>query len=176
MLNASPLKRWLVPLVVSCCLALLPAAAWSDAPRQARTSAPNTFGETVEVKVVNVEAVVTDRDGNRVPGLAADNFTLTVDGRPVPIRYFTEIRGGDAIEPATSGSRSGWSAVPGVVPGQPVGTSYLVFLDDYFSLRADRDHAIERLRAELPALGPEDRMAIVAYDGDRVEMLSSWSQ
>ena len=63
-----------------------------------------------------------------------------------------------------------------MVPGQPVGTSYLVFIDDYFSLRLDRDRALERLRSELPALGPEDRMAIVAYDGDRVEMLSSWSR
>jgi VWFA-related protein len=164
-----------VLLVLACCLALLPAAAWSDA-RQSQSSAANAFGETVEVKVINVEAVVTDRDGNRVPGLSADDFTLTVDGRSVPIRYFNEIRGGDAIEPAASGSQSGWSAVPGVVPGMPVGTSYLLFIDDYFSLRADRDHALERLRSELPALGPEDRMAVVAYDGDRVQMLSSWSQ
>jgi VWFA-related protein len=154
----------------------MPAAAWSDATGQTKTGAQNTFGETVEVKVVNVEAVVTDRDGNRVPGLAADDFKLVVDGHPVPIRYFSEIRGGDAIAPATSGTLADWSAVPGVVPGQPVGTSYLVFIDDYFSLRLDRDRALERLRDEIPALGPEDRMAIVAYDGDRVDMLSSWSQ
>jgi VWFA-related protein len=170
------MQRRVVVLALMGCLGLFPAAAWSDAARQTTTGAPNTFGETVEVKVVNVEAVVTDRDGNRVPGLAADDFTLTVDGRPVPIRYFSEIRGGDAIAPAAAGARADWSAVPGVVPGQPVGTSYLVFLDDYFSLRLDRDRALERLREELPALGPEDRMAIVAYDGDRVDLLSSWSQ
>src|SRR6185503_14121346 len=103
-------------------------------------------------------------------------FRLTVDGQEVPIQYFSEIRGGDAVAPATSSGKEGWLAVPGVVPGQPVATSYLVFIDDYFAMTRDRDLALERLREELPALGPEDRMAIVAYDGDRVTMLSSWSQ
>src|SRR5688572_17228697 len=111
MWNASMLSRRVVLLALCCCLGLLPAAVWSDAATQEQASsqsslvgatstlgeAPSDFGETVEVKVVNVEAVVTDRDGNRVPGLSADDFTLTVDGRPVPIRYFSEIRGGDAI-------------------------------------------------------------------------------
>jgi VWFA-related protein len=169
-------RRKIVLLSVSCFLAVLPAAAWSDVGKQQSTAAPEGFGETVEVKVVNVEAVVTDRQGNRVPGLPAEDFKLTVDGREVPIQYFSEIRGGDAVAPASPGAETGWLGVPGVVPGQPVGTSYLVFIDDYFSLRLDRDRALERLRSELPALGPEDRMAIVAYDGDRVEMLSSWSR
>ena len=169
-------SRKILLLGLSFFLALPPAAVLGDVGKQASPAAQDGFGETVEVKVVNVEAVVTDRQGNRVPGLAAENFKLTVDGREVPIQYFSEIRGGDAVAPASPGAEKGWLGVPGVVPGQPVGTSYLVFVDDYFSLRLDRDRALERLRSELPALGPEDRMAIVAYDGDRVEMLSSWSR
>jgi VWFA-related protein len=157
-------------------ICLLPAAAWGARRDAAPDVAPAGFGETVDVRVVNVEAVVTDRDGNRVPGLGAEDFRLEVDGQQVPIEYFAEIRGGDAIAPATPGEKNGWLAVPGVVPGQPIATSYLVFIDEYFAMTRDRDLALERLRTELPALGPEDRMAIVAYDGDRVTMLSSWSQ
>ncbi len=163
-------------LGITVVLCLLSAAAYADIRDAAPSVAPPSFGETVDVKVVNVEAVVTDRDGNRVPGLSPDRFRLTIDGREVPIEYFAEIRGGDAVAPATSGQKEGWLAVPGVVPGQPIATSYLVFIDEYFAMTRDRDLALERLRAELPALGPEDRMAIVAYDGDRVTMLSSWSQ
>ena len=35
-----------------------------------------TFGESIDVRVVNVEAVVTDRKGNRVTGLTAGEHTL----------------------------------------------------------------------------------------------------
>jgi VWFA-related protein len=56
-----------------------------------------------------------------------------------------------------------------------VGTSYLVFIDDFFPLARDRDRVIKSLIDELGRLGPEDRMAVVAFDGTRLEMLSSWS-
>ena len=43
-----------------------------------------------------VEAVVTDRQGNRVTGLKPGDFRLEVDGKAVPIEYFNEVRGGQA--------------------------------------------------------------------------------
>ena len=132
------------------------------------------FGETVEVRVVNLEAVVTDRDGLPVTGLMAGDFVLRVDGAEVPIQYFSEVRGGDAveIEPGRGGTVSG---VPELVPGTPVGTSYLLFIDEFFSIARDRDFVLRGIRDELSRLGPEDRMAIVAWDGRELEMLSSWS-
>ncbi len=132
------------------------------------------FGETVEVRVINVEVVVTDKDGLPVTGLQPNDFLLKVDGEQLPIQYFTEVRGGDAIEgPADEPVIPG---VPQLAPGTPVGTSYLVFIDDFYPLQRDRDKVIERISADLGRLGPEDRMAVVAYDGLRLEMLSSWSQ
>jgi VWFA-related protein len=47
-----------------------------------------TFGETVDVRVVNVEVVVTDRAGTPVTGLTQDDFELRVDGRRVEITNF----------------------------------------------------------------------------------------
>lgn len=141
---------------------------------QEETSPTSVFGETVEVRVINVEVVVTDKDGLPVTGLQPADFALKVDGEPLPIQYFTEVRGGDAIEgPADEPVIPG---VPQLAPGTPVGTSYLVFIDDFYPLQRDRDHVIERIAADLPRLRPEDRMAVVAYDGMRLEMLSSWSQ
>ena len=46
---------------------------------------PNLFSDVMDVRVVNVEAVVTDRKGSRVAGLEASDFELLVDGAPVPI-------------------------------------------------------------------------------------------
>ncbi|HEX9668651.1 MAG TPA: hypothetical protein VGC93_04125, partial [Thermoanaerobaculia bacterium] len=44
------------------CASFAPAFAQETPPQE-------TFGELIEVRVVNVEVVVTDRDGNRVSGL-----------------------------------------------------------------------------------------------------------
>ena len=133
------------------------------------------FGEVVEVRVINLEVVVTDRDGLPVTGLAAGDFRLLVDGEELPVRYFTEVRGGQAIEAAAEESGAAVAGIPDVVPGSPVGTSYLVFVDDFFSIARDRDRVLRSLSAELSRLGPEDRMAIVAFDGIELEMISTWS-
>ncbi len=126
------------------------------------------------MRIVNVEAVVTDRQGNRVPDLKIEDFRLKVDGKPVKIDYFSEVRAGQAIarEPGAAGT------VPGVSdlePGKPVGTSYLVFVDDYFSIAPRRDQVLRSLEKDLERLGPEDRMALVAFDGTRLRVLSTWS-
>ena len=153
-------------------VSLLPAAAQKPAAPAAPQSA---FGEQIEVRVVNVEAVVTDRQGNRVTGLRPGDFRLEVDGKPVPIEYFNEVRGGQAISPGEGEGSSPVKGLPSLAPGSPVGTSYLVFVDDFFSLGPRRDEMLRDLKGQLSRLGPEDRMALVAWDGRRVEMLSSWS-
>ena len=59
---------------------------------------PGTFGEVLEVRVINLEVVVTDKDGVRVPGLSPGDFRLRINGKEAPVEYFTEVRGGDAVE------------------------------------------------------------------------------
>ena len=59
--------------------------------------------------------------------------------------------------------------------GSPVGTSYLVFIDNFFSLGPRRDEVLRNLKDQLSQLGPEDRMAIVSWSGCEVEMLTSWT-
>ena len=138
------------------------------------------FGETIDVRVVNVEVVVTDRQGNRVTGLGPGDFRLRVDGKDMPIEYFTEVRGGQAIaatppDTAGSGQTSAIQGLPALAPGSAVGTSYVVFIDDYFSVAARRNEVLRELMDDLGRLGPEDRMAVVAFDGKKIDMLSNWS-
>lgn len=136
------------------------------------------FGETIDVRVINVEVVVTDKDDVPVLGLSPEDFRLYVDGEEVPIDYFTEIRGGVAVEPEVAeGEEAGQrpASLPSVAPGEPVPTSYLLFIDEYFAINRDRNRVLEELIEQLPLLGPEDRMAVVAFNGERVEMLTSWT-
>jgi VWFA-related protein len=169
-------RRTALLTVLAFLTSLWPAVAQAPAPQGAPQGATpaDPFGETIEVRVVNVEVVVTDRDGNRVTGLAPGDFRLNVDGKAVPIEYFTEVRGGDAIVP-TPGGGSTVQGLPSLEPGTPVGTSYLVFIDDFFSISSRRDEVLRRLKDDVTRLGPEDRMAVVAFDGRDMEMLTSWS-
>jgi VWFA-related protein len=161
----------------SACLAtLVVAAAVPAVAQQKRAQAPQSvFGEQIEVRVVNVEAVVTDRQGNRVAGLKPGDFRLNVDGKTVPIEYFNEVRGGQAVAPGEEEKNSPIKGLPSLAPGSPVGTSYLVFIDNFFSLGPRRDDVLRDLKGQLSNLGPEDRMAIVSWSGGQVEMLTSWS-
>lgn len=150
-----------------------PATSGPQDPR------PGVFGDIVEVRVVNVEVVVTDADDLRVSGLGIDDFRILVDGEPVRIDYFSEIFGGRTVAPQPAVALPGEDETPGVPalqPGEQLGTSYLVFVDEFFSITNDRDKVLEALIEDLPLLGPADRMAIVAFDGRELTMLSSWSQ
>ncbi len=133
-----------------------------------------SFGEIVDVRVINLEVVV-EGGGKRVEGLTPADFQLLVDGEEAAIEYFTEVRNGWAV---TGGDAppGGNYAVPALEPGESVGTRYLVFIDDYFSIPGHRNRVLGELAEQLPLMSAEDRMAIVAYDGEEVEMLSSWSR
>lgn len=141
------------------------------APAFGQGGVDDPFAEVVDVRVINLEVVV-ERDGERVHGLAPEDFVLQVDGQEVPIEYFTEVRGGTALMRETEQTDA---TVPALAPGEPVGTSYLVFLDEYWSRRPDRDYALKGLIEDLPNLAPEDRMAIVAFDGRQVDLLANWT-
>ena len=159
--------------VVALLLAALPAAG-QEAPL------PDLFSDVIDVRVVNVEVVVTDKQGNRVRGLEASDFELRVDGEPVPISYFTEIDDGwprisfDSGRPRTTrdpGARN----VPSMVPDEPVGTNFLIFINDLAAIRKRRDGLLDRLERDLALLRPADRVAIVAFDGTNVSLLVDWT-
>ena len=142
----------------------------------AQDEAPRVFGETIDVRVVNVEVVVTDRQGNRVYGLAPDDFRLFVDGREVGVEFFSEVQGGRAVETVASSKPSeAPSTLPRLEAGEAIGMSYLVFIDDFYTIKNERNRVIETLRQQIPRVRTEDRMAVIAFDGKRLDMLTSWT-
>ena len=53
---------------------------------------PSFFSETVEVRVTNVDAIVTDEHGNPVAGLTREDFEIYENGRRQEISNFAEVR------------------------------------------------------------------------------------
>lgn len=136
--------------------------------RSAETPQPPAFGEEIDVRVVNVEAVVTDRSGQRIKGLKPSDFRLMVDGKEVPIDYFTEIRDGKTVE------------VHGDVPAAPVsgevGRNLLVFIDQTYTIQAQLDLVLRRLEEDLGQIAPGDQIALVAADPEgNLKILTDWT-
>jgi len=161
-------------------LSWIAGAAVTLAQDKARTPLPAetpAFGEEIDVRVVNLEVVVTDRRGNRVDDLRPGDFRLRIDGKTVPIEYFTLVSEGKAVAPAQTAAAGGPEplAVPIVEPGEAVGVNYLVFVDDFFPIARQRDDVLAALRRDLSRLGPADRMSIVAWDGGRLARLADWT-
>lgn len=140
------------------------------------SASAQAFTESIDVRVVNLEAVVTDGRGKPVRGLTAADFRLLVDGKEVPVNYFTEVLDGAAAARPAGGSSEGGAAaaLPAPVEGV-VGRSVLVFLDRAFTIRAQLDFVLARVQEELGRLGPEDRVAVVSFDGLQFTVLTDWT-
>jgi|GEM_PF-1522051 len=79
-------------------LVALAAPLLAQAPPQPRppipaAPAPAFFNESIEVRIINVDVVVTGKDGRAVTGLTRDDFILIENGAPKEITNFTEVHG-----------------------------------------------------------------------------------
>lgn len=142
----------------------------------AQEAPESVFAEIVDVRVVNLEVVVENRKGERVLALTEGDFELLVDGQKVPLEFFSEVREGRTVAAGEGSEETAAGVQPRLDPGERVETSYLVFIDDYFTQAKKRNRSLDGIRDYLSRLGAGDRMAVVAFDGRKIEMLSSWNQ
>jgi len=123
--------------------------------------------EEVLVRVMNLEAVVHDRDGVRVPGLSRDDFDLYVNGELVEIDYFTEIRDSQVID-STTGH-------PVLEEVAELGANFLIFIDEFFPIKRDLDRVLtaisERLGNNMRSF---DRVAVLAWNGESIDRIVDW--
>jgi VWFA-related protein len=113
------------------------------------------LSETIEVRVVNVDVVVTDRGGKPVTGLTKDDFEIFEDRKPQVITNFYEVRGG---VPAETGAENGSTAM------RP--RSFILFIDN----RAMHPMLRDQVTAEMAkfvdtVVRPDDQVSVVIWDG-----------
>src|SRR5829696_7460133 len=100
------------------------------APLAAQTEiAEETFTDQIEVSLVNLEVVVTDKKGKSVAGLQREDFQVLEDGKPVEITNFY----------AETASAPG-SAEPRSLDQR---LSLVVFVDDYNTEQASRNSILD---------------------------------
>lgn len=109
--------------------------------------------ESIEVRVVNVDVVVTDRDGNPVTGLTAKDFEVLEDKRAQTITNFYEVRGGapastDAIQPAVLRPRS-----------------FILFIENRAMHPVLRKDVVAELKKFIDTqLRPGDRASVISWN------------
>ena len=159
-------------------LCLAPGATVAQ-PRSAPETAPSTFAETIDVRVVNVDVWVTDRDGNPVTGLAANDFEVRENGRPVELSNFFEFTDGldvAARERSASARRDGQPSdlnrfIPAEPPPPEHRLSLMVYIDNYNLTPTDRNRLLPYLRNFLSVqLSPYDRAMLAVYDQGSFEI------
>ncbi|HEY6894642.1 MAG TPA: hypothetical protein VI258_10775, partial [Rhodanobacteraceae bacterium] len=85
---------------------LVAATAAAQQPQQQKQSQSNEplpkLTETIDVRVINVDVVVTDKKGNPVTGLKQDDFELYENGVPKKITNFYEVEGSKPVTTAAN--------------------------------------------------------------------------
>jgi VWFA-related protein len=133
------------------------------------------FREAVEVRVMDLDVVVTDSRGRPVPDLARQDFSVKVDGKPVPIDYFTRVEEGTIHAPDLA------SASPELVLAEYrkgeeayVPRHFLIFVDTGHLGPGNRNRGLEALRDFVTRLGPSDTGRVVLFDR-RAKDMTPWT-
>ena len=78
----------------------------------ASLAAQEKVAETIEVRVANVDVVVTDRTGHPVHGLTKDDFEILENGKPQTITNFYEVGSAPSLPLTVSTPSSGQTPPP----------------------------------------------------------------
>lgn len=153
--------------------AALPAAsALAQAPA---ASAPPTFRESVEVRVMDLDVSATDSKGNPVADLNRDEFRVTVDGKAVPIDFFTRVAEGTIHSPdlaAASPDRVLAEYRKGEETYIP--REFLMYVDVGNLSPSSRKRGVDALKDLVTRMGANDRGRVVLFDR-RAKQQTDWT-
>jgi VWFA-related protein len=158
-------RRLLVLLVASTALLVPPIAGAQKADEE------QTFYESIDVQVVNLEVFVTDKSGKRITGLTKDDFQILEDGKPIEITNFFAV---GHETPAAEPSPSDTTAAPSQPTALPDEQKLLlaVVVDNLSLLGPARNRLLQSVREKVVAhLQPEDLALAATFDGGDVEVV-----
>jgi VWFA-related protein len=151
-------------------LVLLPAAAGVEAQER-----PPAFTEKVEVRVMDLDVVVTDKDGRPVPDLKREDFTVLLAGKPVAVDYFARVAEGTIHAPDLA-TASPDQVLASYRQGDQayVPRHFLMYVETGHLAPDGRRRGLETLRDVVTRMGPNDRGRVVLFDR-RSRELAEWT-
>jgi VWFA-related protein len=135
-------------------------------PVGAQTPSVPHAGESIEVSIVNVDTVVTDKQGRRIHGLHKDDFEIYENGVRQPITNFAEYASERQAAPAGAITPSAVAATQSTPqPPPPQRRTIIVFVERFQlpSFRSDPVFgAVKKLLND--AVRPGDRVMVVTWN------------
>jgi VWFA-related protein len=121
--------------------------------------------ESIEVRVVNVDVVVSDRSGHPITGLTRDDFQLFENGRSQAITNFYEVRPEALpLEPSSSAPTAAQPAPAAAVPEEARARRFILFVDNYSIHPFKRDQILKSLEKFVDEqLRPDDEVELVLW-------------
>ncbi len=127
---------------------------------------PEVFREVTEVNVVNVDVVVTDKDGNPVLGLQPEDFEVLSNGDLVDITNFYAVQGGAVQSPVEipEEDETAEEEAPeraSEIPPELARLQVILFVDEANIGTTNRKRVFGKIREFLLAELPEDTEIMV---------------
>ena len=160
-------SRGLLPaLVAVVAIGAIANAQTSQTPSTNQFALPRV-SESIEVSIVNLDCVVTDKSDRRVRHLNRDDFEILEDGRPQPITNFAEFSE-DAVTadasrvPSPRGREQSSAGNAGLSP--PAKRTIVIFADDFFAESFAIAPIVGSLKGLLSAeIRPGDAVSVIAW-------------
>jgi VWFA-related protein len=128
---------------------------------QLSSAAPHS--ESIEVRVLEIEAAVIDREGKPVEGLAKDDFEVKIDGKRQEISNFFAVRRSAIVDETRSADAPAPEAVP---PSTTIPTSLVIFVDDTRLHMGSKQRALDALERYVRAnVGALTTATLIRYNG-----------
>lgn len=151
-------------------VAPLPAAAADEG----ETPVPRTlFQEEAEVRVINVDVMVSDADGRPVTGLGAEHFRLTENGERVELSNFYAVEGAEgepagalATDTTVAAGEAAVTASEEATAERPMLT--IVYVDSTALHPRHRARTLARLREVVQGLPAESQVMVAGDEGEPV--------
>jgi VWFA-related protein len=121
--------------------------------------------EQIEVRIANVDVIVTDRAGKPVAGLTKDDFEIVENKIAQPIVNFFEARP-DATAAVTTASPTGMAPVTAdALPATPAPPRRVVFYIDNLSLTgSERNQLLAEMKTFVNDMRPGDEVMIATFN------------
>jgi VWFA-related protein len=131
--------------------------------------------ESIEVRVTNVDVVVTDKAGNPIPGLTRDDFVLYENRKPQPISNFYEVKPAAAL-PAVQSTASTPAVVKEAdVPAEVRRRRVVFFIDNYSLHPLLRNEVFASVNRFFDGLLQPDDEAMIATFNRRLNVVQPFT-
>ncbi|HEX6100200.1 MAG TPA: VWA domain-containing protein [Thermoanaerobaculia bacterium] len=151
-------------------LALIMAAALAlPLSAQNRNQEPENqrLVESIDVRIINVDVIVTDKKGNPIPNLTADDFTIFENGVQKPITNFYEVQGsvaknviGEAPVPEPAAAEPAKKEIP-----EAMKRRILFYVDNLSLSPFNRNRVFQQMKDFVTeVMRPGDEAMIATYN------------